>query len=96
MRVVETDWVVFVEAAVAGDASCKIWLGVAFTFSQSDVKSPAVAGVGGSEHAFLLVSSNAFHCDIVINGLAFSLSFPSLFACCSSFGLLLNRLVQAS
>ena len=50
MRVVETDWVMFVEAAVAGDASCKICLGVAFTFSQAGVKSPlaalAAAGVG--------------------------------------------------
>ena len=49
MRVVETDWVVFVEAAVAGDASCKIYLGAAFTFPQAAVKSPALAEVGGSE-----------------------------------------------
>ena len=50
VRVVDTDWV---EAAVGGDASCKICLGVAFTFSQAAVKSPALAGVGGTEDAFL-------------------------------------------
>ena len=92
MRGAEADRVVFVEAAVAGDVSCKICLGVAFTFSQPDhesqaaaaVKSPALAGVGGSADAFLLVSSSYFHCGIAINGSAFSLSFPSRFACCSS------------
>ena len=53
MRVVDADWAVFVVAAVAGDASCKICFGVAFTCSQADVKSPALAGVSGSEDAFL-------------------------------------------
>ena len=56
MRVVETEWVVFVAVAVAGDASCKICLGVACTFPKAAVKSPAVAGVSGSDDAFLLVS----------------------------------------
>ena len=47
-RVVDTDGVVFVEAAGVGDASCKSCLGVAFTFSQAAVKSPALTGVGDS------------------------------------------------
>ena len=80
--VVEADWVVFVEAAVAGDASCKTCLGVAFAFSQA--AGPAPAGVCGSEDAFILVSSSSFHYDIVGNGTAFSLSLPFRFACCSS------------
>ena len=66
----------FVEAAVDGDASCRICPGVAFIFSQADVKSPAaLAGVGGSEDAVFrhvsLVSSNSFHCDITNNGPGF-------------------------
>ena len=60
-RVVDTDGVVFVEAAGVGDASCKICLGVAFTFSQATVKSPALTGVGRSEVGFLLGASNSFH-----------------------------------
>ena len=60
-RVVDTDGVVVVEDAGVGDASCKICLGVALTFSQATVKSPALTGVGGSEVAFLLVTSNSFH-----------------------------------
>ena len=99
MRVVEADWVVFIEAAVAGDANCKICLGVAFTGSQAAVKSPALAGVGGSEAAFLLDSSNSFHCDIVSNG---SGNFPFTMSCILPFAfrlllfeLLLNCLGQA-
>ena len=61
MRVVEADWVVFIQAAVASVASCKTCLGVAFTFAQAAVKSPGLAGVGGSEDAFLMVSSSPFH-----------------------------------
>ena len=62
-RVVDTDGVtvVLVEAAGVGDASCKICLGVAFTFSQAAVKSPVLTGVGGSDVAFLLDASNSFH-----------------------------------
>ena len=60
-RVVDTDGVVFVEAAGVGDATCKNCLGVAFTFSQAAVKSPVLTGVGGSEVAFLLDASNSFH-----------------------------------
>ena len=78
----------FVEAAGVGDASCKICLGVAFIFAHvhAAVKSPALTGVGGSDEAFLLDSSNSFHCDIVSNGSGFPLSFPSLslLSCCSS------------
>ena len=86
-RVVYTDGVVFVEAAGVGDASCKMCFGVAFTFSQAAVKSPALARVGGSEvalHCDILDASNSFHCDIVSNGSGFPLSFPSLLSCCSS------------
>ena len=85
-RVVDTEGVVFVEgqleAARAGDASCKCFLGVALTLAQAGVKSQAMTGVGGSEAAFLLYLSNSFHFDIVSNGLGFPLSFPSLPSCC--------------
>ena len=98
VRVVETDWVVFVEAAVAGDASCKMCLSVAFTFPQAAVKSPALAGVGGSEEAFLLVTSNSFHCNILGHShqwLGFLFILPIAFRLLL-FELLLNRLGQAS
>lgn len=48
-RVVDTDGAVLADAAVAGDVSCKICLGVALAFSHAAVKSPALTGIGGSE-----------------------------------------------
>ena len=60
-RVVDTDGVVFVKAAGVGNVNCKNCLGVAFTFSQATVKSPALTGVGGSEVVFLLDACNSFH-----------------------------------
>ena len=84
VHVFDTDGSVFVVAPLAGDASCKICLGVALTFSQANVKSPVLAGVCGSEDAFVLVSRSSSHCAIVINGSSFSVSFPLDHACCSS------------
>ena len=61
-RADDTDGALLIDAAVAGDASCRVCLGVtvAVTFSHAAVKSPALTGVGGNELAFLLDSSKAF------------------------------------
>ena len=50
-----------IDGAVAGDASCRICLGVALAFSHAAVESPALTEVGVSELAFLLDSSKAFY-----------------------------------
>jgi len=60
-QVVDTDRAVFIDAAMADDADCRICLGVTLIFLHAVVKSPAVTGVGGSELAFLLDSRGAFH-----------------------------------
>jgi len=94
-QVVDTDRAVFIDAAMADDADCRICLGVTLIFLHAVVKSPAVTGVGGSELAFLLDSRGAFHRDIFISGLGTSSSLPAAFFCCSSKRLL-YRLGQAA
>ena len=93
-RVVDTDRAVFIDAAVhvAGDADCRICLGVALIFSHAVVKNPALTRVSESELDFVLDSRSAFHCDIANSGSGTSSSLPVVCFCCSSKLLLLFEL----